>query len=432
MFGMKIKITKARQILDSRGNPTIEADVILDSGVLGRAAVPSGASTGTNEAVELRDKDNSKYNGLGVLKAVENVNGEIAQAVRGLDASGQAELDQKMLRLDGTDNKGRLGANAILAVSLAAAKAAAIEKKLPLYEYLATLSPGSKLSLPVPMVNIINGGKHAAGSTDIQEFMIMPVGSPTFSEAIRTAAEIFASLKKVIALHGYGTTVGDEGGFAPHVKNGNKEALDLITEAVAKTSYKLGTDIVFGLDVAASELNENGKYVLKTEGKTLSSEQMAEWLAKLALDYPIFSIEDGLAESDWVGWKQLTGLVGSKLQLVGDDLLVTNTKFLDQAIKEKAGNAILVKVNQVGTLTETLKAVEMAKAAGWNAIISHRSGETEDTTIADLSVALGTGQIKTGSMSRTDRLAKYNQLLRIEEELGSKAVYAGRTIIKSK
>jgi enolase len=427
---MKITNVKARQIIDSRGNPTVEADVILNSGVIGRAAVPSGASTGTNEAIELRDKDPKRFNGLGVLNAVKNVNGEIAQALTGMSADSQTSLDEKMLALDGTDNKGRLGANAILAVSLAAAKAAALEKKVPLYEYLNSLSPKANYAMPVPMVNIINGGKHAAGSTDIQEFMIMPVGLPTFSAAIQASAEIFAALKKVIAAHGYGTTVGDEGGFAPHVKSGNKEALDLIAEAVGKTSYKLGTDIMFALDVASSELYENGSYSLKTENKTLTSEQMADWLAELAKNYPIFSIEDGLAESDWNGWQYLTKILGDKVQLVGDDLLVTNEKFLERAINEKAGNAILVKVNQIGSLTETLKTVSMANGANWHSIISHRSGETEDTTIADLSVALGTGQIKTGSMCRTDRVAKYNQLLRIEEALGAKAPYAGKSILK--
>ncbi|OHA17875.1 MAG: phosphopyruvate hydratase [Candidatus Taylorbacteria bacterium RIFCSPLOWO2_02_FULL_43_11] len=426
---MKIKHLKARQIIDSRGNPTVEADVVLDSGVMGRAAVPSGASTGSNEAIELRDGDKNVFDGKGVLKAVKNVNDEIAKALIGKNSENQGEIDTAMLKLDGTENKARLGANAIVAVSLAVAKASAQEKNVPFYKYLSSLAGNSSLSLPVPMVNIINGGKHAAGSTDIQEFMIMPVGLPTFGEAIRASAEIFASLKRVISAKGYGTTVGDEGGFAPHVKNGNKEALDLISEAVGRTSYKLGDNIFLALDVAASELYEKGKYVLKTENKTLTSEEMSGWLFDLASKYPIFSIEDGLAEGDWHGWIKLTEMAGQKLQLVGDDLLVTNTKFLKRAIDEKAGNTILVKLNQIGTLTETLESVAMAKTANWNAIISHRSGETEDTTIADLSVALGTGQIKTGSMCRTDRTAKYNQLLRIEEELGSRAIYAGKSIL---
>src|SRR3989338_3938962 len=376
---MKIKHLKARQIIDSRGNPTVEADVVLDSGVMGRAAVPSGASTGSNEAIELRDGDKNVFDGKGVLKAVKNVNDEIAKALIGKNSENQGEIDTAMLKLDGTENKARLGANAIVAVSLAVAKASAQEKNVPFYKYLSSLAGNSSLSLPVPMVNIINGGKHAAGSTDIQEFMIMPVGLPTF---------------------------GEEGGFAPHVKNGNKEALDLISEAVGRTSYKLGDNIFLALDVAASELYEKGKYVLKTENKTLTSEEMSGWLFDLASKYPIFSIEDGLAEGDWHGWIKLTEMSGQKLQLVGDDLLVTNTKFLKRAIDEKAGNTILVKLNQIGTLTETLESVAMAKTANWNAIISHRSGETEDTTIADLSVALGTGQIKTGSMCRTDRTAK--------------------------
>lgn len=428
---MKIKTIKARQILDSRGTPTVEADVILESGVLGRASVPSGASTGSNEAIELRDGDSNFFDGKAVTKAVTNVENEIAKALCDMDAGSQAEIDKQMITLDGTENKGRLGANAILAVSLAVAKAESLERKIPLYEYLATLSPiKTKMSLPVPMVNIINGGKHAAGSTDIQEFMIMPVGSPTFSSGIQACAEIFQSLKKIISKHGYGTTVGDEGGFAPAVKGGHKEALDLISEAVGKTKYKLGTDIVLALDVASSELYENGKYQLKTESKAFTSEEMTGWLLDLASNYPIYSIEDGLAESDWDGWKHLTQKAENKLQLVGDDLLVTNTKFLERAIKEKAGNAILVKLNQIGTLTETLEAVSLARRANWNAIISHRSGETEDTTIADFAVALGTGQIKTGSMCRTDRTAKYNQLLRIEEQLGKKAVYAGNSILK--
>lgn len=423
---MNITRIHAREIIDSRGNPTIEADVTLDSGVIGRAAVPSGASTGTNEAVELRDGDMKRFSGKGVLHAVAFVNTEIAAALIGMDAGEQVLLDEKMIALDGTENKGRLGANAILAVSLAVAKAAALEQRISLYEYLRSLTTTKPSStLPLPMVNIINGGKHAAGSTDIQEFMIMPVGATTFSDAARMCAEVFHALGKVIASKGYSTTVGDEGGYAPAVREGNKEALALISEAVTKAGYELGKDIVLALDVAASELYVDGKYELKTEGRTLTSQEMADWLIELATEYPIVSIEDGLAEHDWDGWKYFTAQAGEKLQIVGDDLLVTNVKFLERGIQEHAANAILVKLNQIGTLTETIRAVEMAHAAGWKAIISHRSGETEDTTIADLVVALGTGQIKTGSMSRTDRVAKYNQLIRIEESLGSSAIFAG-------
>lgn len=425
---MNITHIHAREIIDSRGNPTVEADVTLDSGIVGRAAVPSGASTGVNEAMELRDGDMKRFGGKGVLRAVEFVNTEIASALIGMDASAQMLLDEKMIALDGTENKSRLGANAILAVSLAAAKAAALEKRIPLYEYLHSLTTTKPaFTLPLPMINIINGGKHAAGSTDIQEFMIMPVGATSFTQAVRMCAEVFHSLGKVISKKGYGTTVGDEGGYAPAVREGNKEALALISEAVVSAGYELGKDIVFALDVAASELYADGKYELKTEGRTLTSQEMADWLIALATEYPIVSIEDGLSEHDWEGWKYFTQKSNGKLQIVGDDLLVTNVKFLERGIREHAGNAILVKLNQIGTLTETIRAVEMAHAAGWKAIISHRSGETEDTTIADLVVALGTGQIKTGSMSRTDRVAKYNQLLRIEESLGTSAVFAGAT-----
>lgn len=427
---MNITNIHAREIIDSRGNPTVEADVTLDSGIVGRAAVPSGASTGTNEAMELRDGDIKRFGGKGVLRAVEFVNTEIAGALVGMDASAQTLLDEKMIALDGTENKSRLGANAMLAVSLAAAKAAALERHVPLYEYFHSLTTTKlPLTLPLPMVNIINGGKHAVGSTDIQEFMIMPIGATSFADAARMCAEVFHALGKVLARKGYGTTVGDEGGYAPCVREGNKEALALISEAVVSAGYELGKDIVFALDIAASELYVDGKYELKTEGRTLTSKEMADWLIALATEYPIVSIEDGLSEHDWDGWKYFTAQMGEKLQIVGDDLLVTNVKFLKRAVGEHAANAILVKLNQIGTVTETIRAVEMAHAAGWKAIISHRSGETEDTTIADLVVAFGAGQIKTGSMSRTDRVAKYNQLLRIEESLGASAVFAGATAL---
>ena len=415
---MKITDIKARQIIDSRGNPTVEADVILEDGTLGRAAVPSGASTGSNEALELRDGDKSVYLGKGVLKAVQNVVEIIKPALLGKDADNQREVDNIMLALDGTETKSKLGANAILAVSMAVAKAAATSKKIPLYVHLKNISGSTRdFSLPMPMINIVNGGQHAANSTDIQEFMIQPIGGRDFAHRMQMSAEIFHNLKKVIAEAGYGTTVGDEGGFAPSVKGGNAEALELVSKAIEKAGYKLGTDVVFALDVAASEFYKDGQYHLETEGKVLSSEEFVNWLVDLTEKYPIKSIEDGLAESDWEGWKMLTAKIGDKLQLVGDDLFVTNTKFLKRGIDEKAGNAILVKVNQIGTLSETFDAVKMAQDAGFNAIISHRSGETEDTTISHLVVGLGTGQIKTGSMCRTDRTAKYNELLRISEEL---------------
>lgn len=425
-----IKSITARAILDSRGNPTVEADVLLDTGLTARASVPSGASTGTNEAVELRDGDAKRFGGKGVDKAVANVKNELAPALIGLDVTKQAEIDQKMIALDGTKNKGRLGANAILAVSLAVAKAGAAVQQQPLYRYLASLAQlPEPTTLPVPMMNIINGGKHAAGSTDIQEFMIMPIGLPNFREALRAGTEVFHALGKVLAAAGYGTTVGDEGGYAPAVKNGNAEALDLIMTAITQAGYRPGEDIVLALDVAASELrNDAGQYELKTENKTLSSAEMSAWYQELASKYPIASIEDGLAEDDWAGWAELTK-ANPQLQLVGDDLFVTNTEFLARGIKEQAGNSILIKLNQIGTLTETIAAVAMAKEANWKAIISHRSGETEDTTIADLVVGLGTGQIKTGSLSRTDRVAKYNQLLRVEESLGEQAVYAGKNAL---
>jgi len=423
---MEITSVRARQIIDSRGNPTVEADVLLADGTLGRAAVPSGASTGSNEAVELRDGGEA-FGGKSVMKAVSNVNDIIAKELMGKDAADQRGIDKLLIDLDGTPNKGKLGANAILAVSLAVAKAAAASQKLALYEYFRSLAPGDDtLLLPVPMMNIINGGKHAAGSTDIQEFMVMPVGAATFTDAIRMGAEIFHALAKVLKDNGYGTTVGDEGGYAPHVKNGNAEALELISQAVAKAGYTLGDDVVLALDVAASELYADGKYTLATENRSLTSDEMVDWLVELSNKYPIASIEDGLAEDDWEAWAKLTEKLGGKVQIVGDDLLVTNVSFLKRGIDENAANAILIKLNQIGTLSETIDAVTMAHDAGWNAIISHRSGETEDTTIAHLVVGLATGQIKTGSMSRTDRVAKYNELLRIEEQLGDKAAYAGR------
>ncbi|NTV30537.1 phosphopyruvate hydratase [candidate division WWE3 bacterium] len=423
---MKIEHIHGRQILDSRGNPTVEAEVWLEDGTMGRAAVPSGASTGKYEAHELRDKDPKIYLGKSVNQAVENINVELNNHLKGHDVTDQAGLDQAMIALDGTDNKSRLGANAILAVSLASAHAAAKVKKLPLFQYISTLSnqPTDPI-LPVPLMNVMNGGAHAAGSSDIQEFMIVPVGAPSFSDALRWGSEVFHALADVLEEHGYGTTVGDEGGYAPHLKNGNEEALHLIKHAVDRAGYKLGEDILLALDVAASEFYDQGHYNLKTENRLLSPAEMIDWLADLCAKYPLASIEDGLAEGEWISWSDLTRRLGDTTQLVGDDLFVTNTQFLKQGIEEHAGNAILVKVNQIGTLTETIKAVEMAKLAGWPAIISHRSGETEDTTISHLVVGLGTGQIKTGSISRTDRIAKYNELLRIEESLGSNAKYQG-------
>src|SRR3989344_1607595 len=423
---LSIKSVHGREILDSRGNPTVEVDVILDDGTLGRAAVPSGASTGTNEAVELRDGE-KRYGGKGVLKAVANVNGEIAKTLVGKDASDQKKIDDVLIALDGTENKARLGANAILGASLAVAKAVAASRGVKLFEYIKGLSdsPRSPL-LPLPQCNIINGGKHAAGSTDIQEFMIAPVGAPSFREGIRVVSEIFHALKKVIESKGYGTTVGDEGGFAPHVINGNEEALSLISEAISTAGYQLGKDIVIALDAAATEFFSDGQYVLAREGKRLSSSEMVKWYAELSKKYPIRSIEDGLAENDWDGWKNLTSNVGQNIQIVGDDIFVTNVKFLERGIKEKSANAILIKLNQIGTLSETIDAVDIAHKAGWKAVISHRSGETEDTAIAHVAVGLATGQIKTGSVSRTDRTAKYNELMRIEEFLGEKAVFAGK------
>jgi enolase len=423
---MKIASVHARQILDSRGNPTVEADVILEDGTLGRAAVPSGASTGSNEAIELRDQGPS-YLGKSVNKAVNNVNTSIAKALTGQSVTEQSRLDQIMIDLDGTPTKSKLGANAILSVSLACAKAAATSNKQPLYKYLnLIIQPTPTRTLPLPMMNIINGGKHAAGSTDIQEFMILPIGANNFSQALQMGVEVFHHLGKTLHNAGYNTTVGDEGGYAPQVKQGNQEALELITTAITSAGYKPGVDIALGLDVAASELYEDGKYNLNTEDKNYSTEEMINFLTQLTKNYPIVSIEDGLSEDDWTGWQELTQKLPN-IQLVGDDLLVTNTKFLQQAIETSAANAILVKVNQIGTLTESIKAVAMAKRNNWGTIISHRSGETEDTTIADLAVGLGAGQIKTGSLSRTDRVAKYNQLLRIEEELGDKAIFAGNS-----
>jgi len=417
-----------REVIDSRGNPTVEADVLLESGVMGRAAVPSGASTGTREAVELRDGDKKRYLGKGVLKAVGHVNQELKAAVKGFDAADQRGVDECMIRLDGTDNKGRLGANALLAVSLALSQAAARDAKLPLFRHLATLGSDKarKPVMPVPMMNIINGGAHADNSLDVQEFMVLPVGAPTLSEALRYGAEIFHTLKKILHDRGLATSVGDEGGFAPNLKS-NEEALAVITEAVDKAGYKLGKDIYLGLDVASSEFFRDGKYHLEGEGRSFDSAGFADYLAGLASRYPIITIEDGMAEGDWTGWKGLTEKLGSKVQLVGDDLFVTNTKILKEGIEKHIANAILIKVNQIGTLTETLEAIEMAEQAKYASIVSHRSGETEDNTIADIAVATASTQIKTGSMSRSDRVAKYNQLLRIEELLGRDAVYAGRS-----
>ena len=412
----------AREILDSRGNPTVEADVLLESGVMGRAAVPSGASTGSREAIELRDGDAGRFLGKGVLRAVENVNTEISEAIVGLDAEEQTFIDRSMIELDGTDNKSRLGANAILAVSMAVAKAAAEEAGLPLYRYFGGASP---MVMPVPMMNVINGGEHANNSLDIQECMIMPVGAKSFREALRCGAEIFQHLKKITDKKGFPTTVGDEGGFAPNV-SGTEEALRLILEAVAAAGYEPGRDVLLALDCAASAFHRDGRYELKGEGLSLEAGGFADYLAALVDRFPIVSIEDGMAEGDWEGWKLLTDRLGRKVQLVGDDLFVTNTRILEQGISQGIANSILVKINQIGTLTETFAAVEMAKLAGYTAVISHRSGETEDSTIADIAVGLRAQQIKTGSLSRSDRIVKYNQLLRIEEELGDSAHYPGR------
>ena len=414
----------AREILDSRGNPTLEAEVTLADGSFGRAAVPSGASTGTKEAVELRDGDKTRYLGKGVKNAVGNVNGAIAQALAGFDAADQQGLDRRLIDLDGTENKGRLGANALLGVSMAAAHAVAASKKQALWQYLSGLT-GAEASLPVPMMNIINGGAHADNNVDFQEFMILPVGAASFSEALRAGTEIFHSLKSVLKGHGLSTAVGDEGGFAPDFRS-NVEALDTILEAIGKAGYTAGEDILLGLDVASSEFFDNGKYHLVGENKRLSSEQFVDFLADWVAQYPIITIEDGLAEDDWSGWKLLTERVGNKVQLVGDDLFVTNPAILKQGIDSGTANAILIKVNQIGTLTETLEAIAMAHKANYASIVSHRSGETEDTTISDIAVATTATQIKTGSLCRSDRVAKYNQLRRIEEALGASARYAGR------
>ncbi|MDH5757355.1 MAG: phosphopyruvate hydratase [Nitrospinota bacterium] len=417
-----------RQIFDSRGNPTVEVDIILSSGAFGRAAVPSGASTGTREAIELRDNNKSQYMGKGVTKAVANINGPIAKKIIGMAASRQTELDSALLALDGTDNKAKMGANAMLGVSMAVARAAAEDAGLPLYQYIGGVN--AKV-LPTPMMNIINGGSHADNNVDIQEFMIMPVGAKSFAEAMRIGSEVFHNLKAVLKKKGLNTAVGDEGGFAPNLKS-NAEAVDVILEAVNKAGYKPGKDIVLAIDAAASEFYKNGKYMMEAEASPKkSSDDMIKFYESLSRQYPIISIEDGLDESDWKGWEALTATLGSKVQLVGDDLFVTNTKILSKGIKMGVANSILIKVNQIGTLTETLDAVEMAKTAGYTTVISHRSGETEDSTIADIAVATNAGQIKTGSMSRTDRIAKYNQLLRIEEELGKDAQYQGKDVFYS-
>ena len=421
---MKITEVHAREILDSRGNPTIEVEVCLEDGSVGRAAVPSGASTGAHEAVELRDDDKNRYLGKGVTKAVDNVNDVIAEALIGLEATRQVEIDEMLIRLDGTPNKGKLGANAILGVSMAVAKAAAASVGLPLYLYLGGVYAQE---LPVPMMNILNGGQHADNNVDIQEFMIMPVGAASFSEALRMNAEIYHGLKALLNAKGLGTGLGDEGGFAPNLKS-NEEAIEVILEAVKKAGYKPGEDIMIALDVAASEFYKDGKYQMEGEGLVKTSNQMVDYLAALCEKYPIVSIEDGLAEDDWKGWKALTKKLGTKVQLVGDDLFVTNEERLLEGIKNDTANAILIKVNQIGTLTETFNAIETAKRAGYTCIISHRSGETEDTTLADIAVAVNAGQIKTGAPARTDRVAKYNQLLRIEEDLGGAAKYKGKAV----
>lgn len=419
---MQIERIHAREILDSRGNPTLEAEVTLADGSFGRAMVPSGASTGTKEAVELRDGDKTRYLGKGVTQAVRNVNTTIAQALAGFDAADQAGLDRRLIDLDGTENKGRLGANALLGVSMANAHAVAMSKRMPLWQHLAD---GREVSLPVPMMNIINGGAHADNNVDLQEFMVLPVGFDRFSEALRAGTEIFHALKSVLKGRGLSTAVGDEGGFAPDLRS-NEEALETILEAIGKAGYRAGEDILLGLDVASSEFFENGKYNLTGEGKRLTSEQFVDFLADWTRRYPIVTIEDGMAEHDWAGWKLLTEKIGGTVQLVGDDLFVTNPKIFREGIEQKVANAILIKVNQIGTLTETLEAIAMADASRYAAIVSHRSGETEDTTIADIAVATTATQIKTGSLCRSDRVAKYNQLLRIEEQLGAAARYAGR------
>lgn len=420
-----IKEIRAREVLDSRGNPTVEADVILDSGAFGTACAPSGASTGSREALELRDGDKSRYLGKGVLKAVANVNGPIREALLGFDANDQRGLDQKMIDLDGTDNKAKLGANAILAVSLATAKAAAADKGMPLYAHIAELNgTAGQFTMPVPMMNILNGGEHADNNVDIQEFMIQPVGASTFAEALRMGAEVFHALKKVLSEKGMSTAVGDEGGFAPNLAS-NADALSVIKEAVAVAGYTLGTDITLAMDCAASEFYKGGQYNLKGEGKVFTSNEFSDYLKGLTEQFPIISIEDGLDESDWDGFAYQTKILGDKIQIVGDDLFVTNTKILKEGIDKGIANSILIKFNQIGSLSETLDAIKMARDAGYTAVISHRSGETEDATIADLAVGTCAGQIKTGSLCRSDRVAKYNQLLRIEEQLAGKAPYRG-------
>ncbi|MBT9590271.1 MAG: phosphopyruvate hydratase [Thiobacillus sp.] len=418
----------AREILDSRGNPTVEADVLLESGVLGRAAVPSGASTGSREAIELRDGDKSRYLGKGVLNAVEHVNTEICEAIIGLDVEDQAFIDKTMIELDGTENKSRLGANALLAVSMACARAAAEQAGLPLYRYLGGAAP---MALPVPMMNIINGGAHANNNIDMQEFMVIPVGAPSFREALRYGAEVFHALKKLLDDAGMATTVGDEGGFAPNLES-HEAALKLIVQAIEKAGLQPGIDVAIGVDCAASEFYKDGRYNLDSEGLKLTSTELTDYLAAWCDKYPIISIEDGMAEGDWDGWKILTDKLGARVQLVGDDLFVTNSKILKEGIEKGVANSILIKVNQIGTLSETFLAIEMAKQAGYTSVISHRSGETEDTTIADLAVATNARQIKTGSLSRSDRMAKYNQLLRIEEELGDTAMYPGRDAFRQR
>jgi enolase len=421
----RISEVRGREILDSRGNPTVEVDVVLDSGALGRAAVPSGASTGTREAVELRDGDRQRYGGKGVLKAVEHVNTVLKAAVVGSDPRDQAAIDARMIELDGTENKGRLGANAILGISLASARAAAADARMPLYKYLAQLAGGRhEPVMPVPQMNIVNGGAHANNSLDVQEFMILPVGAPSFREALRYGAEVFHTLKKLLADRGLSTAVGDEGGFAPSLES-NEAALALILEAIEKAGYRAGRDIYLGLDVASSEFFRDGRYELESEKRRFTAPEFARYLAGLAGKYPIVTIEDGMSEADWDGWAELTRVLGSKLQLVGDDVFVTNTKILREAIERQIANAILIKPNQIGTLTETLACIDMADKARYASVISHRSGETEDSTIADIAVATPATQIKTGSLSRSDRIAKYNQLLRIEAELG-KVRFAGR------
>ncbi|MCU7959742.1 MAG: phosphopyruvate hydratase [gamma proteobacterium symbiont of Bathyaustriella thionipta] len=417
---------RAREILDSRGNPTVEADVITADGAIGRAVAPSGASTGSREALELRDGDQQRYGGKGVLKAVAHINGELRDAVKGMPVSDQQAIDTKMIELDGTENKSRLGANALLGVSLAAAHAHAQEQAMPLY---ASLGKGP-YRMPVPMMNIINGGAHAANSVDIQEFLILPVGAPSLREAVRYGAEVFHALKSVLSQQGLSTSVGDEGGFAPDLAS-NEAAIEVILEAIEKAGFRAGTDIYLGLDAASSEFYKNGVYDLASEGKTFDAAGFTDYLSAWVDQYPIISIEDGMDESDWDGWKLMTEKLGERIQLVGDDLFVTNTRILQRGIDENITNSILIKFNQIGTLTETLQAIEMAHKAGFSAVISHRSGETEDTTIADLAVATNTGQIKTGSLSRSDRVAKYNQLMRIEDQLGADAVYAGRSAFRN-